>query len=905
MITSIARKPRDVQIEEPATVPIAQMPTQASLGPGISAAYQPHVYGDWNAPVVVLCEPPRPDAHKGRMPITREALQLVAKYAVPHGFGKGSLLFVGICPPMPPEAVDSQSRKWKHVEPCIEGVWNVIERVNPRCLVTFGDLATRVGLGRAVSITKSRGTAMENRDGPPVFPMLSPGFVSRIPDHMPTFASDWASLRRFVDGGYQITDTNVGVQYEWREDISDILALQPEIIGLDTETTGLRWHDPRVEVITVQISWAPGKSAVVPVHRGYWPEWNGRPRAHARLMGQLRQLLEDPRVKKVGHNLKFDFHMLRKLSIELKGWSDDTQLEAFAVDENMMEKSLDECVRRWVPEMAGYADIFNQNVDKSKMLEVPRDQMLPYAGGDPDAALRLHRALKPRLEADRFQSNIYHRILMPGIRTFASVVERYGMLVDQDRLREFGQEVDLFNRTEYDRLISMVPPKVRQAHLAAKKELSFSRADFVKDTLFGPDGFRLKPVVFTKSTSKLPDAEKVPSTSAKDHLPFFTERGDRASEFVLGLIEYQKAQKLAGTYIGDEEARTGMWQYIAPNSRIYPSYALHSTVTGRTASRDPNGQNFPKRGRFAKPYQKIFRASPGFKLINCDLSQIELRIAAWMAMEPTMLRIYREGGDIHTATALAVTGMTRAEWDALDKTERKLLRTKAKAVNFGFLYGMGWRKFKNFAKTDYGVTYTDAEAQTTRERFFSTYTRLPAWHDRMRAEAKRNGSVRSLHGALRHLPSMTSDDPMIVSSAERQAINSPVQRFGSDLGLVAMIRFSAQADPALFRIIGFVHDALVMEAREGHEKEGIESLLWTMNNPPLQDWFGLEAPLPILAEADIGINGGEMLELAELPEPGKRPTWFTELGWDTVSPTKPDWWDDTIDADPERLFARI
>jgi DNA polymerase I-like protein with 3'-5' exonuclease and polymerase domains len=309
-------------------------------------------------------------------------------------------------------------------------------------------------------------------------------------------------------------------------------------------------------------------------------------------------------------------------------------------------------------------------------------------------------------------------------------------------------------------------------------------------------------------------------------------------------------------------------------------------------SADPNGQNFPKRGKLAKAYLKIFKATPGFKIVSADLSQIELRIAAWMAMDRAMLDIYRNNGDIHTATAKYVSGLNDDQWNALSKEERKLKRTQAKAVNFGFLYGMGWAKFMSYAKTDYGVTYTEREAKIARERFFTLYSALPAWHDRMREFADKHGQVRALHGAVRHLPSIKSHDKMIRAGAQRQAINSPVQRFGSDLGLMAVIRFAQQADTNLFRVIGFVHDAVLVEAREGYEQECMSSLVWAMENQPLQEWFGLTPPLPIKAEADIGINFGETLEMSELPPVEKRPEWFNDLGFDSFTPAKPDWWDD-------------
>jgi uracil-DNA glycosylase family 4 len=861
--------------------------------------------GTPGAPIMVVCDPQTVAAQRTGAPMDMDHLRLLAKCAREAGLRRDDFIFVGLCPPIPPDAIHSASRKWAHVQPYVEGIYNLIEANNPSCIVSLGEMASRVVLGRAVAITKARGSAVTH-NGRMVLPFLSPAFVAKVPDHMPTFESDMVTLARLKEAGFSLADdATTEVHYEWREDISDIIAMRPEIIAVDTETTGLTWHDPAVQVLTVQISWAPGKAVACPVDAAYWPAWQGRGRARAALIGQLKTLLEDPAVRKVGHNLKFDLHMLRKLGIEMDGWSDDTQLLAFAADENMMEKSLDECVRRWVPAMAGYADAFNQTVDKSDMRSVSHDKLLPYAAGDVDATIRLFRHLDAMLKRDRRQYNCYVRILMPSIKVFANIVERHGMLIDRARLETFEAEVAAWLDEEYKSLIRMVPRKVRLQHLEAKQELSFSRTAFVRDILFGPDGFKLKPLVFTKTTANLPPEQREPSTSAKDHLPWFINEPGEAGEFVTRLIEYQKSQKMLSTYI------RGFYRYIAPNSRIYPSYKLHATVTGRTASDNPNGQNFPKRGQWAKPYLRIFQATPGYRLVNCDLSQIELRLAAWMANEPTMMRIYREGGDIHTATAQAVSGVGGNAWASLPHKERKKLRTNAKAVNFGFLYGMGPNKFREFAKTSYGVTYSQSEAEEARRRFFQTYGALPRWHDRMREFAGEHGMVRALHGAVRHLPSIFSTDEITRGGAQRQAINSPVQRFGSDLGLIAMIRFSQQADPGIMRLIGFVHDALVMEVKEGHEWDGISSLLWVMSNPPLQEWFGITPPLPITAEADIGMNGGDMIELAEVPD--EVPEWFANLGWERsasgaviIPAERPLWWRDDVDADFERsIRARL
>jgi uracil-DNA glycosylase family 4 len=857
--------------------------------------------GNENAPILIVCEPNSPRGQGSGMPMDFESLQLVARAAMKFGLERDDFQFVSLCPPISEADQDSAARKWKHVEAHMGGTLAHVAKTNAKVVLTLGDLATRAVHGKSLAITKARGSVLTSKVGERTItqmPMLSPAFVSRIPDHLPTFEADMLMLAKLKMAGWQMP--HYENTYEWREDISDILANPPELISLDTETTGLRWWDENVRVLTMQFSYEPGHAIVVPVHRGYWPDLN--PRQMSRLRGQVRQLVGDRRIRKVGHNIKFDDRMMSKEDMPVAGWIDDTQLMAFAINENMMSKGQDECVRVWVPEMAGYSDEFDAKYDKARMIEVPHDDMLQYAGGDADSCLRLRNTLNAALMADRQQRNCYTRILMPGIMSFARNIEQFGIAIDKDHLRTFGAEVRAHLDVEYRRLIQMVPAAVRMKHM--EKGLEFSRGDFVHDILFTPEGFNLKPVVFTKSTRNLKDEDKKPSTSTKDHLPFFADTPGIVGEFVTGLMDYQKTDKLSGTYIGLEEENSGFWKYIAPDGNIYPSYMLHQTVTGRTASADPNGQNFPKRGRLAKSYLRIFKARPGFKIVSADLSQIELRIAAWMAMDKAMLDIYRQDGDIHTSTAKYVSGLSDEQWDALDKVTRKLKRTQAKAVNFGFLYGMGWQKFMNFAKTDYGVTYTEKEAQQARERFFTLYSSLTTWHDRMRDFVRENGYVRALHGARRNLPSIFSNDKKIRSLAERQAINSPVQRFGSDLGLMAVIRFAAQANKELFRVIGFVHDAVLVEAREGHEQECMSALVWTMENQPLEEWFGIKPPLPLKAEADVGINFGETLEMSELPPVEKRPAWFNEMGFDSFTPERPDWWDDNVEEETMSQFAR-
>lgn len=309
--------------------------------------------------------------------------------------------------------------------------------------------------------------------------------------------------------------------------------------------------------------------------------------------------------------------------------------------------------------------------------------------------------------------------------------------------------------------------------------------------------------------------------------------------------------------------------YCRGNSRVYDfsveedeSY-LACGVFSHNSS-DPNGQNTPKRGKVAKAYRRIFIAPPGFVIIEADLSQAELRISADMANDRTMLDIYNSGGDIHLSTAMIVMGVSEEQFFLLSAEERALARFKAKAVNFGFIYGMGWRKFIVYAKTQYGVEFTESEARRVRVNFFNLYNALPTWHSRMREIARRDKQVRSYSGRVRHLPMIDSMDDGVASEAERQAINSPVQEFASSLGIMAMARMDYEIDPSYLALTGFVHDALYSLVPMEYLEWGAKTVKRYMETTDVASYFGRELKCPIVADVGFGRNASETYEMDNL-----------------------------------------
>lgn len=830
--------------------------------------------------VVVTDTPSGHNVEEGRL-LSRNAASMFGRCMTEVGFAREDFVFIPQvrCPHLVDQFTTKEVKSIR--DHCRPYMAEFISRVEPEAVIPLGNNAARQVLSKAVKITNVRGICERSKEfNARIFPMLSPGMVLMYPQHAPTFATDCKALSELADVGYNLAvrSGNMLGDYEIIEDLEFLIEKQAKVLFFDTENTGLSHFykgadkvrdydsdagglrfDPSAAVLTMQFCIRPGKAYML-----VWdhPQAPIPMRRKPKIKEQLHRLLNNPRTKVVGQNAKYDRVYVESVIGVGYPIGDDTLMLATLLDENSISRGQDMLVRQYVPEMAGYADHFNATVDKSRMWEVPLSKLIDYGCGDVDSGLRLYRALRNIVRQDRRLWGHNRHVAIPGINAF-SLIEQRGMEVDQEALDAFELVMDAEVTRQYDSLIQQVPRSIKRKHLelvAAKKgkvaeALKFSRADFTRDILFlHKDGFRLKPKVFTPKTAKLPPDKRIPSTSSKDHLPYFFD----ACPFTVEFSSYVKNERLLNTSI-----RGFKTKYIV-DGKVRPTYSLTKTVTGRTSSENPNGQNIPKRGPLATAYRRSFVAPPGFLVLEADLSQAELRIAADMANEPTMLRVYREGGDIHKETALIVLGMTMGRFVELAKEEQKSARQKAKAVNFGFIYGMWWRKFIGYAKTQYNVEFTDEEAQRIREAFFRKYAGLEAWHNKQKREAQQTGQVRSYSGRIRHLPMIYSDDELIQQEAGRQAVNSPVQEFASTLGVMAIGRLSKEIDPQYLAPIAFVHDAIYCYVREEYLEWGAKTLKWYMESNDIEGCFGVRMKCPIVADVSFGKNFGDTFEMEGL-----------------------------------------
>lgn len=500
-----------------------------------------------------------------------------------------------------------------------------------------------------------------------------------------------------------------------------------------------------------------------------------------------------------------------------------------------------------------------------------------YAAHDVFYTRKLRFILRDLLLEDHDVKRVHDLIMVPCIKLFIEA-EFNGVHIDLDKM----DDAEVYLREELATALKNLERWGTKAKLVDKKtgKINWGSADQLGHLLF--EVLKIKPIEKTKG-GKNSVSESV--LLRIDH------------PMVGDLLKFRAAQKQLSGFI------EGWRPYLDLHGRLHPVFKLHGTVTGRLSCEHPNLQQVPRDPRI----RTLITAPDGWVLIEMDLSQIELRIAAELADEHNLLSVFNSGGDPHWQTAIREIERGAGYKDEMKRTAKlhheqngkeykkmnyseaveyilsiggdaavdtvkqwmtdtrsnkefmdwKETRKKAKAINFGYLYGMWWKKFKIYARDNYGVDVTDDEAQASREAFFELYPGFPKWHEKQRRFAQVNGYVRSLSGRKRRLPAAASGrDSPERREAQRQAINSPVQSFANELNLMAALQMRKEFNWNWFRICGTVHDAILMWVRKDKVQHVWDRGLEIMSHPELLDDFEIELGVPIEADAKVGPWGG-------------------------------------------------
>lgn len=500
---------------------------------------------------------------------------------------------------------------------------------------------------------------------------------------------------------------------------------------------------------------------------------------------------KESKSKLVFQNGKFDTLFLeQKLKLKLP-ISEDTMLMGTAYD-LVAEHGLKAMAQN-------YLGVPDWDIKKKEKLSGDKDIVEPYLRCDVRYTWKLFQFLMANMTGK--QMKIYRELLRPAYRAYRDI-ERNGLYLDLEALKAVKKK---YNEDE-KRLL---------AELKKHGDINWNSSAQVAKVLFKPGGC---PV--------LNRTAKGATSTAADVLKELSMQGYTVPKL---LLEYKDASTRNKMFLN-------RWEDDCYESRIHPNFNLTNVVSGRTSCNNPNLQQVPR----TKDIRGLFSGAPGMILFEADYSQLELRIAAHYAKDKTMLSIYNNDGDIHTETAKLFT-------NGKDPTKEE--RGKAKAVNFGFLYGMQAKKFVKYALDSYGQTFTLKEAEHIRDLFFAKYSRLLPWHKEQEDLCEMQGGIYNMFGRFRRLPLIYSPNKWERASAARRAINTPVQGSGSDLLISAVTQINKELKGIAW-IGATVHDSIIGECRV-EDKDMVDATIRRiMKHPKVLDDFGIELLVPL--DVDIG-----------------------------------------------------
>jgi DNA polymerase-1 len=593
------------------------------------------------------------------------------------------------------------------------------------------------------------------------------------------------------------------------------------LVAVDTETTGL---DPlRVELVGISLSVTAGSASYIPLaHR------QGAPAGELDLAGEggglvkgqlprdkavkaLKPLLEDPGVLKVGQNIKYDMLIFARHGVAVAP-IDDTMLLSYVIDAGAHGHGMDELAELHLGhETIKFKDVAGSGRSQVTFDFVPLDKALDYAAEDAEVTLRLHQALKPQLLAGRLVT-VYETLERPLVPVLAEM-ELTGIKVDRAALARLSND-----------FATRAAELEEEIYRLAGREFTIGSPKQLGEILF--DEMGLDSGKKTKSGAYATGADVLQYLAAQGH------------QLPAKVLDWRQLSKLKSTYTD------ALQEQINPETgRVHTSYSQAVASTGRLSSNDPNLQNIPVRTEEGRKIRRAFVAEKGMKLVSLDYSQIELRLAAHIAQVEPLRQAFLDGQDIHAITAAQVFNIPVEGMDPM-------VRRKAKAINFGIIYGISAFGLAN----QLGIPQAEAKAYI--QAYFERYPGIRDYMERTKAECKEQGFVTTLFGRKVHVPGIRDKNPARRNFSERAAINAPIQGSAADVIKRAMIRVPGALAGAKLkaRMLLQVHDELMFEVPEAEVEATVALIREVMEGACLPV---LEFSVPLVVDAGVAKNWAE------------------------------------------------
>ena len=571
--------------------------------------------------------------------------------------------------------------------------------------------------------------------------------------------------------------------------------LTKQFLSLDTETTSTNAIDAELVGLSFSVKEKEAWYVAVPANR----------EEALRIVNIFKPLYENPEILKIGQNIKYDLEVLAHYGIELKGELWDTMIAHYLIQPEL-HHNMDYMAEVYLNYQTIHIDelIGPRGKNQKSMRDLSPTQVYEYAAEDADITLRLKNVLEPKLKEAGVE-HLFYEIEMPLVRVLAEM-EMNGVLIDTDSLKETSE---LFT--------SRLKELEQRIYELAGEEFNIASPKQVGDILFGKLQIIEKPKK-TKTGQYVTNEETLQTLRTKH-------------EIVEKILEHRGLKKLMGTYVD------ALPKLINPRTgHIHTSFNQTITATGRLSSSDPNLQNIPIRGEDGKEIRKAFIPEPGCQFFSADYSQIELRVMAHLSEDENMIEVFREGKDLHAATAATIYKKDISE---VSRDER----TKSKRANFGIIYGITVFGLAERLEIDRG------EARQLIDGFFQTFPQVHDYMERSKEIVRQKGYAETVFHRRRYLPDIHSHNATVRGFAERNAINAPIQGSAADIIKVAMVRiYRRMKDEGLkSKMILQVHDELNFSVLP-EEKEHMERLVLE----EMQGAFALKVPL--IADAGWGEN---------------------------------------------------
>jgi DNA polymerase-1 len=585
--------------------------------------------------------------------------------------------------------------------------------------------------------------------------------------------------------------------------------------AFDTEASGLRPFASELCGISIAVS--PGSAVYVPCGHSEGPQLPAE-----QVISALRPLFEDPAKGKYAHNAKFDIEMLLTAGITVRGLAFDTMVVAALLGKRAGLKDLAFYELGLPDAMTPIEELIGRGSKQITFDKVPIATATPYAAADADMTLRLVHALEPQLAQYEKLDALFRRLELPLVDVLVRM-EQAGIGIDKPYMEQLGVKLG-----------ARIGTIEQEIYAIAGGPFNINSGDQLSDVLFGKLGLPTTGVERTAKTKKY--------SITADTLEKLREQD--TSGICERILEYRQLSKLKSTYV---DALPGM---VNPRTgRVHTSYNQVGAATGRLSSIDPNLQNIPVRTQEGREIRRGFVAAPGHTFVAADYSQIELRVLAYITRDPSLVRAFQEGQDIHAATASQLFGVPI---DKVDKNQRRI----AKMTIFGIIYGIS--SFGLAQRTE----LSRSEAQAMIEGVFARFPGIREYITRTLEQGQATGYVNTLFGRRRNMPELQTRGPRR-AAAEREAINAPIQGTAADIMKIAMVNMARALDDSGLRtrLLLQVHDELILEAPDDEVEavkklvcdvmEGAYELKWT-------DEDGVTQQVPLGVDVETGPNWEEM-----------------------------------------------